>query len=157
MLDDVVREAEALEAIDLDQRLFFAAQIGEHLEEALADPHLLITVSEEFARLAQTLNCDRIMGASSVGERLASAVIVVANNGLRLYQPRQPADHVLVVDSVAATGAQIAAACKQVTADGAARVSAAAVLVLQSSRSYLAETVGDVTSIMPAVLNVRHS
>jgi hypothetical protein len=148
-LEDVVRESQSLEEIAPDQRLFVAAQIGERLEEALADPAVLIQVSQEFIRIAETLRCDRIMGASQVGERLAGAVVAVANNGLRMYQPRQPAEHVLVIDGVAATGAQLAAACHQAATQGVPRVSAAAVLVLGTSRRYLAEHVAVVESIVP--------
>jgi len=148
-LEDVVRESESLEEIAPDQRLFAAAQIGEHLAEALTDPALLIHVSQEFIRIAQNLQCDRVMGASPVGERLAGAVVAVANNGLRMYQARQPAEHVLVIDGVVATGAQLSAACHQAAAQGVPRVSAAAVLVLGSSRKYLAEHVGLVESIVP--------
>jgi hypothetical protein len=148
-LVDVVRESESIDEIAPDQRLFAAAQIAEHLEEALADPALLIEVSQQFIRIAQSLRCDRVKGVSPVGERLAGAVVAVANNGLRVYQAQQPAEHVLVIDGVAATGAQLSAACRHATSQGVPRVSAAAVLVLSSSRKYLAEHVGSVESILP--------
>src|SRR5260370_22651388 len=96
MLDDVVREAETIEAAEPDQRLFRAAALGEHLEGALADPKALMSVAERIVSLARDLGCDRLLGASRLGEQLASAAVVSSDNGLRLFQAKEHADHVLV-------------------------------------------------------------
>ena len=149
MLADVIREAETLGDAAPEETLFRAAEIGERLEMALADPEALTGVARRIVALARELGCDHLLGASRLGERLASAAVVTAGNDLRLFDVGRPARHVLVVDGFAATGAQITAACRRAESRGATHVSAAAVLILPRGKDNLSASVGVISPLTP--------
>ncbi len=124
-LASAIRAASALGESSDDERPFLAVEAAELLESALAAPDVLNLATARLVALATKLGCDRVLGASPVGERLAGAMVAVAANGLRDYSAGARDRAVLVVDSAFITGIQVLTAARRARMDGAASVSAA--------------------------------
>lgn len=114
-------------ADDLDWP-FRIADLARHLETELGRPDVLVEVADRLVTIAKDYGCEAITGASRVGGELAGAVVARSANGLRLFSADDPADSVLVVDGVLATGAQLVRAVMAAKDAGAKRAVAVAVL-----------------------------
>jgi len=120
-------QVRAAAAPPADDQLFMAAEAGESLERALADPAVLTETSLRFVEVANDLGCKRVFGASALGQRLAGAVIALAANGLKDQTAGVDGEAVLVIDGLLVTGAQLASAARRARLSGASTVCAAVV------------------------------
>lgn len=114
-------------------RLFLAAEAGEALEQALADSKNLTFISRRMADVAKRTHSTRVFGASPLGERIAAATVVTAQNGLSDQKAGLEGERVLVVDGLLVTGIQVANALRRANAAGAASVSIAVVASLENA------------------------
>lgn len=127
-LVDLVRDASLLNDSAADWG-FLAAELGEELERELCDPTSLLSVARQIAEIAAGDDCDAVVGASEVGDRLAGAVVAVANNGLRICAPGDSGRRVLVLDGLLASGVRLARAATEIRAAGNDVPRAAVILV----------------------------
>src|SRR5262245_38751446 len=123
--------AEGVRQASEEDRLRRTIELGESLERALASPDDLRDVAKQVLAVAENLDCDAVIGASPVGDRLAAAAVAVGGNGLRSFTASgEIPEHLLLVDGLLATGAQIERAAKRAHDYGVARSSCAVVLSL---------------------------
>lgn len=120
-------------------QLLRAAEVGETVKRELADPSALTDISRRLIAVADRLGCKRVFGASPLGERLAGAVVALANNGIKEHSAGVDGQHVLVVDGLLVTGVQIAAAVRRARAEGAPKVSAAVFASLMQDSEGIAD------------------
>jgi adenine/guanine phosphoribosyltransferase-like PRPP-binding protein len=107
---------------------FRVADLARDLEVELGHPDVLTEIADRFVVIAEEYGCQAVMGASRVGGQLAGAVVARAENGLRMFSAVDPAEVVLVIDGMLATGTQIARAVRAMKRAGAKRAVAVAVL-----------------------------
>lgn len=129
-LDELLVAARAVGEGPSEEWAFRAMDFGERLESELAHPDRLTEVSRQLVDIAARSNCEQVLGASAVGERLAAAAVALAGNGLRLFANGTPGERVLIVDGTLATGTQITKAIRQARAAGAQYTPAAVVVAL---------------------------
>jgi hypothetical protein len=104
-----------------------ATSLGDALELELADPDNLVRTSNRIAEVAEGTGCFALVGASSVGERLASAAVALARNGLHLHRAGT-SEPTLIVDGLLVTGASIASTARRLRKEGMTRVIAAVLI-----------------------------
>jgi hypothetical protein len=131
-LQEVLKQLRAAAACSEDEQLFLAAEAGESLERVLADPVELTRTSLRFVEVAHELGCNRVYGASDLGQRLAGAAIALSGNGLKDHTAGVEGQAVLIVDGLLVTGTQVASAARMARRGGAASVCAAVVASLES-------------------------
>jgi hypothetical protein len=118
---------------------FRAMAFGDQLDSALADPARLIDVSTRLVAVAEGHRCQAVIGASALGNRLASATVAIANNGLRIFDREAPTERVLIVDGSLATGTQVAKAARFARGAGARFTPAAVVVSLAGPGTQVAD------------------
>jgi len=123
-LDTILAKARAASDSDTDEWPFQAAAAGEALDEVLADPANLVRTSRQVVKIAHELGCDRVMGASPLGQRLAGAAVALGRNGLKDQSAGVRGKSVLVVDGILVSGVSIASASRRALEAGARRISA---------------------------------
>jgi hypothetical protein len=127
-LEDVRLAAKRFRNGHPGETLLEAVEIGDGLEVALSEPGALDEISRRIVGVASRLECGAILGASSIGDRIAGAAVAVSGNGLRTATPKSGNGHVLIVDGVLYSGVQLARAAQKAKTLGADRVSAAVLL-----------------------------
>ena len=126
--------AEIVEAVDelrhegTDDWGLKAAELGEELDSLLWHPADLVEIATAIASRARELGCTRLIGASPIGNRLATAAVAVANNGLVGSDGLAAGERVCIVDGLVATGWNIRNTVAAVEAQGAASVVALGVV-----------------------------
>jgi hypothetical protein len=136
MIDSMVSALAQVRAVaqaSEDDQLFRAAEAGEALERALADPAVLTETSLRLIGVANDLGCKRVFGASAVGQRLAGAAVALASNGLKDQSAGVQGQAVLVIDGLLVTGTQLASAARRARLAGADMVCAAAVASVEAN------------------------
>jgi len=126
---------------------FKVAELSEGLGNALSESPELKEISLALGRVADDCGCDAVTGASSLGERLAGAIVVGTDNGLALYSRDHPAGTVLIVDGLLATGAQISRKARLVREAGTDHVVGAVVLAEHGALADCREEIGDVVAL----------
>jgi hypothetical protein len=86
------------------------------VEASLVGPGELRRVGKAIAAVAAGVGATSVVGASLVGERMATAA-VIEGSGLRLWSPGG-AERVLVVEGLVVAGAQIGRRVAQLLAEG---------------------------------------
>jgi phosphoribosylpyrophosphate synthetase len=129
-LDAVFAKARLVDDAPVGERLFHAAEVGEALERELANPQTLAATCQQLIAVANRLGCSRVLGASPLGERLAGAVVALAQNGIQEHGAGISGEHILVIDGLLVTGYQLAKASNRARAEGASRISAAVVAAI---------------------------
>jgi phosphoribosylpyrophosphate synthetase len=132
-----------------DDQLFMAAEAGESLERALADPVVLTETSLRLVGVANDLGCKRVFGASALGQRLAGAVIALAANGLKDQTAGMQGEAVLVIDGLLVTGTQVASAARRARLGGADSVCAAVVASVEFDLEKFAKVAKTVVVLEP--------
>lgn len=100
---------------------FRIAIFAREVDVAMGHPDLLREVADQLVVIAEQNGCDTVAGASPSGERLAGAVVALAENGLRLSSPQEPGQTVLLIDTILATGTQLLRAVGSAKRAGAQR------------------------------------
>jgi hypothetical protein len=126
-LESVCAEADALRAAGDGEWALASAAIAEKLEVALAEPSGMTQVCAHVIELAAARGCTRLLGASSVGDRLAAVASTLASNGIRAGSP-EVGDRVMILDGCLATGWQVREAATRVCDSDATPVVAAVVI-----------------------------
>ncbi len=140
-MEAALAEVRAAAQSDADDQPFQAAAAGEALERALADPETLIAESRRLIEVAARLGCERLMGASPLGERLAGAMVALSANGLKDVSAGIEGLSVLVVDGILVTGVQLASASHRARSAGARSVAGAVVAAAHPSPDQLNATI----------------
>lgn len=133
----------AIESASPQDWPFRVADLGRELEAELGDPDVLLEIVHKFLTVAQDQGCHSVAGASRVGGQIAGAIVARATTGLRLFTTTNPADSVLVVDGMLATGTHIARAVRAAKDGGAKRVVAAAVLGSHEALEFRRDDLGE--------------
>lgn len=115
-------------------------RLGEDLEAELSKPVVLKRIADDLAPLLRGTRCNKVVGASALGERIAGALM--ATHGAELVgETLHQAPRVLVVDGVLTTGAQMQRAIQGARDSGAGYVSGVVVVAdhaaLQACREHL--------------------
>jgi orotate phosphoribosyltransferase-like protein len=146
----VLEEARAVDAAPREEWAFRAASLGESVETLTSRAEVLTEWAKQIADLADELNCQAVVGASAVGDRLAAAAVATAGNGLALYSAGS-ANRVLVVDSVLATGAQVVRSIRTLQEQGATYTPAVVVIALDGAERFVSSEVGEVRLLQLAM------
>lgn len=128
-----------LEEHEKKHLLIDLVQVGDRIDEVIAGSEVLSFVSRELISVAQELDCKGVAGASPTGERLAGAMVALSDNGLSVFNPKDPAKRVVIVDGMLATGTLLLRQAHKLRANGAAYCGGA---VLFASRT-ASESLGD--------------
>lgn len=104
------------------------AALSERLERELDHPAALDDVAREVNEIAHRFECGAVAGASALGARIAEASVAVSMNGLRVFDAHDPAETVLVIEGVLASGVQVARMAESARRAGAKHTPAVAVL-----------------------------
>jgi hypothetical protein len=104
-----------------------AAALGDHLDDALAEPEFLREVVTRFMEVAVAHDAQFVLSASSTGRLIVGAAMANAGNGLRALVNGTNAERVVVIDGVLATGVNLARAVEIARRSGATTVVAVAV------------------------------
>ncbi len=128
ILRSLANQAREVRDSTADDKLFLAAELGELLEESLFDPEFLAEVVDRIAAAAGTLGCEFITGASDLGDRLATAAVARAQNGIRVASAPQPDTRIGVVDGMLSTGWSISHKAAELRAQGVHEIVAITVL-----------------------------
>lgn len=118
-------------------------ELGEEVQSDLTEPELLREVSRRVAEIAEDRGVDVILGASSVGERIAGAAVALGSNGLRPLGGTARPRRVLIVDGVLLSGAQLERALAVAAEAGADEASAVVVVGPRPSDRVLPEKLRD--------------
>jgi hypothetical protein len=126
-----------------------AAALGDHLDEALAEPDVLREVVARLLNVAVAHDVQIVLSASSAGRMIVGAAMANANNGLRVLVDGERATRVVVIDGVLATGVNLSRAVALARGSGAETVVAVAVT---SARNDLPEIPGasELVVLVPA-------
>src|SRR5437879_4924365 len=109
-LKDLQVQAGRVEEGPPEELAFRLCALGEDVEAYLSDPAALTEVSRRIVRIAHSLNCEAVAGASSVGERMAGAASALSGSSLRVFAGQESGripDRVLLVDGLFVTGTQL--------------------------------------------------
>ncbi len=107
---------------------FRVSDLARALEAELGRPDVLVAVANRLLTIAKDHGCQAVVGASRVGSHLAGALVARSVNALRLFSPAEPAESVLVVDGILATGTQVVRAVREARKAGAKHIVVAAAL-----------------------------
>jgi orotate phosphoribosyltransferase len=119
--------AEAKSGPDTPEWPVIAAALGDRLDDVLAEPDVLRQVVEALVDVATAHDAHAVLGASMAGALIAGAAVANAQNGLRAFGKRTPAERVVVIDGLLATGVNLARAVEAAREQGAQIVVAVAV------------------------------
>lgn len=126
---------------------FEAFRISEAFERDLMSPESFREVVVRLERLAVSLDCTAVAGASRVGERLAGGIVSLPNTRLKLWPPGSPTDdRVLFIDGVVSSGVQLACAIRAARQSGVANPVGAGVIARRSALATRRE-VGELTAL----------
>lgn len=103
---------------DLPRRL---NNLALSIESELGNPEALRIIAGDLAPIAVELGCGTMIGASSIGERIAGAFIATHGEDLSIAQGAALGS-VLVVDGVLSTGVQMQRAISKAREAGAQKV-----------------------------------
>ena len=112
----------AVRSVGDEQWPFAIAEVASALQGQLSSPGVLRAVAKQVDDIAHDQNCIAVLGASSSGDQLAGAAVAETTNGLHLFRPSEPAESVLIVDTLLASGVQILRAARSARTAGARRV-----------------------------------
>jgi hypothetical protein len=127
-LAEIAEAVDELRQEDPDDWGLKSAELGDELDSLMWHPTELVEIATAIAARAEQLGCTRLIGASPLGNRLATAAVAIANNGLVGAEGSPAGDRVCVVDGLVATGWNIRHTVAAVQAQGAASVVAVGVV-----------------------------
>ena len=110
-----------------DEWPVLAAALGDRVDAALADPDTLRAVVARVIEIALEHNVRYVTSSSAAGRLIVGATIATGDGLVRALPSEDRVDAVIVVDSVLATGANLARGVQLAVGSGARTVVAVAV------------------------------
>lgn len=133
-LQQVVASAKATPEPAGTSWAFEAFRVAETFERDLMSPESFRDVVSRLERLAVSLHCTAVAGASRMGERLAGGIASLPNTDLKLWPQGSATDErVLFIDGVVTSGVQLACAIRAARQCGVANPVGAGVIARRSA------------------------